>query len=159
MGTETQSRTRVRKPRARKPDGRFHSVEELKEVLDRALGEVDADERRGPVLRATGIRLRFRFPDAGLVLNLAASEERGHHLRWGFSDNGGWEPKLELTMDSEIANAYLQGKESLAVAIARGKIRCKGDARVALVYVPAARLIAEPYRRLVRDEYPHLALD
>jgi hypothetical protein len=61
-------------------------------------------------------------------------------------------------MDSATANAYLQGKESLAVAIARGKVRCSGESRVALLYLPALRLVVEPYRRLVRERYPHLAL-
>jgi hypothetical protein len=158
-GTETRRRVRPKRSRAAKADGRFRSVEELEEVLNRALAEVDADERSGSLLRATGMRLRFRFPDAGTVLNLAASEEGGHHVRWAFSDDVDWEPKLELTMDTETANAYLQGKESLAIAIARGKIRCKGDARTALLYVPAARLLADPYRRLIRADFPHLALD
>ena len=39
----------------------------------------------------------------------------------------------------QIANAYLQGKESLAIAIARGRVRYDGDARCALLYVPALR--------------------
>ena len=85
--------------------------------------------------------MRFEFPDLGLVLNVAASEEPGHHLRWEFSDAVDWEPKLNLRMDSRIANAYLQGKESLAIAIARGRIRFDGDTRVraALRARPAAR--------------------
>ena len=53
------------------------------------------------------------------MLNVAASEEPAHHLRWEFSDAVDWEPKLNLKMGSRIANAYLQGKESLAIAIAR----------------------------------------
>jgi len=132
------------------------SVTEFRELLDEALSELDTDEKTGPLLRAAGLRMRFDFPDLGMVLNVATSEEPGHHLRWEFSDAVDWEPKLTFSMDSQIANAYLQGKESLAIAIARGRVRYKGDTRCALLYVPALRLVVGPYRRLVRREYPHL---
>jgi hypothetical protein len=62
-------------------------------------------------------------------------------------------------MGSEVANRYLQGAESVPIAIARGRIRCSGESRSVLLYLPAARLIQRPYKRLVRAEYPHLALD
>src|SRR6188472_4383551 len=87
---------------------------ELRPLLDETLADLDADDRAGSLLRAAGLRLRFQFPDLGMVLNVAPSEEAGHHLRWSFSDAGDWEPKLELVMDSQVANAYLQGQESLA---------------------------------------------
>jgi len=153
QGERTTRRT------ARGAVARFRSGRELRDVLDRALAEVDADDRAGSLLRATGLRMRFRFPDLDLVLNVAASDDPDHHLRWSFDDLVDWQPRLELTMGSEVANGYLQGKESLAVAIARGRVRCRGEARAALLYLPAARLIVEPYRRVVRAEYPHLALD
>ena len=60
-------------------------------------------------------------------------------------------------MTSEVANRYLQGRESLAIAIARGKVRCEGDSRSALLYLPAVRLLCEPYRRIVANGFPALA--
>ncbi len=135
---------------------RHGSATEFRELLDEALLELDTDEKAGPLLRATGLRVRFDFPDLAMVLNIAASEELGHHLRWEFSDAVDWEPKLNLSMDSQIANAYLQGRESLAIAMAQGRVRYKGDTRCALLYVPALRLMVAPYRRLVRRQYPHL---
>jgi hypothetical protein len=132
-------------------------AEEFREVLDETLRELDTDERSGPLLRAAGLSLRIELTDLGLVLRVAASSEGDHHLRWTFADEG--EPaKLELRMDSETANAYLQGKESLAIAIARGKVRASGESRVALLYLPALKLVVEPYRRSVRESHPHLAL-
>jgi hypothetical protein len=131
---------------------------EFRKLLDRALREVDGDDRAGTLLRATGLRIRFDFPDLGLVLNVAATDGGEHHLRWAFADAAEWKPKLELRMDSAVANAYLQGRESLAIAIARRQVRCRGEARVALLYVPAIRLLCEPYRRIVEDEHPGLLL-
>jgi hypothetical protein len=132
---------------------------EFRALLDRALREVDEDDRAGTLLRATGLRIRFEFPDLGLALNVAATDGGEHHLRWAFADAAEWKPKLELRMDSAVANAYLQGRESLAIAIARRQVRCSGEARVALLYVPAIRLLSEPYRRIVEDEHPDLLLN
>ena len=134
------------------------SAGKLRELLDRTLADLDRDERMGPLIRATGLRLRLECPDVGLVLNVAASERPERHLRWAFGDDVDWEPRLELRMSSDVANAYLQGKESLAVAIARGKVKVRGESKVALLYVPTTRLIVEPYRRSVRDLHPDLAL-
>jgi hypothetical protein len=135
------------------------SVTEFRDLLDQALSEVDADDQAGPLLRAAGVRVRLEVPDLGLVLNVAPSEEPGHHLRWAFSDAGAWQPKLSLSMDSEVANAYLQGKESLAIGIARREVRCECETRFALLYVPAIRLIVDRYRKLVRSEHPRLLID
>jgi hypothetical protein len=132
---------------------------EFQSVLDDVLRETDADDHAGPVLRAAGLRVRFEFPDLPLVLNLAATEDGDHHLAWRFSNDVSWKPKLTLRMDSKVANAYLQGKESLAIAIARGRVRTKGDTHSALVYIPALRLLVASYRRLVTQEHPHLVLE
>ena len=83
---------------------------QLRDLLDRALAEVDADAKAGSQLRATGLRARLRISDLGLVLDVEPSEEGDHHLRWTFSGSAEREPKLELTMDSQVANAYLQGQ-------------------------------------------------
>ncbi|HMC06477.1 MAG TPA: hypothetical protein VKG89_03685 [Solirubrobacterales bacterium] len=134
------------------------SADQLRELLDQTLREVDADERAGSLLRAARIRMRLRIPDLGMVLNVAPSDEADHHLRWTFSEEGG-PPKLDLTMDSRVANAYFQGTESLAIAIARRRAQASGDARCALLYVPALRLVVEKYRRLVSERHPELAVD
>src|SRR5919201_5647128 len=109
--------TRTTKGRGRAP-ARV-SAPELRDLLDRTMAEVDADEQAGSHLRATGLRARLRVRDLGLVLDVEPCEEGDHHLRWTFSESAHWKPKLELIMDSQAANAYLQGRESLAIAIAR----------------------------------------
>ena len=149
MATATRSRAQAK----------FRSAEELREILERVLSRVDESERAGPVLRATGMRLRLRCPDLGFAVNIAASESADSCISWSFAKRTPWKPKLELTMASEVANAYLQGKASVPVAIARGEIKCAGDARAALLYLPAAKLITDPYRELVAAEYPHLAVE
>jgi hypothetical protein len=134
------------------------SAGQLRELLDRALAAVDADDEAGSLLRAAGVRARLRVTDLGLTLDVAPSEEGDHHVSWSFSEPPRGAPKLELIMDARTANAYLQGRESLAIAMARNRIRYKGEARCALRYLPAMRVVVEAYRRLVRDEYPKLAV-
>ena len=128
---------------------------EFRAALERALAEADADERTAPAMCARAVRLRFVFPDVDLQLNVSASPE-DQELAWSFGDVS-WEPKLTLEMDSEVANRFLLGQESLAVALARGQVRVRGDARSALWYLPATRLISEPYRRVVQSAFPALA--
>ncbi len=129
--------------------------EELRAALDKALALADADERLGPRIRATGLRMRFDFPDAGIVLHVGAADD-DHNLSWSFDETPKWRPRLELEMSADTANRYLQGRESLAIAIARGQVRSRGETRAALRYLPAARLICEPYRRVIEADYPDL---
>jgi hypothetical protein len=130
---------------------------EFRAALDEALALADADDRVGPLIRAAGLRMRFEFPDASMVLNLAAASGAGH-IRWAFSDEGDWAPKLELTMSSAVANRYLQGRESLAIAIARGQVSVVGESRTAVLYLPATRLLCEPYRKVIARGYPKLVV-
>jgi hypothetical protein len=137
---------------------RFRSAQELREVLEALLEAIDVDERAGTLIRAAGPRMRFEFPDRAVVLNMAPAEDGAHSVRWRFDDDVDWEPRLRLWMDSTTANRYLQGRESLAIGIARGRVRAEGDARAALLYVPAMKLLVEPYRRLVDERFPRLAI-
>ena len=144
--------------RGREETTAFRSPAELREVLDALLAELDTDERLGPLLRSARLRLRLEFTDAGLALNLASSANDEHNVEWSFAARPPWRPNLTLAMDSAVANRWLQGAESIAVAIARGRARCGGDGRAALAFLPLARLLREPYERLIGASYRHLEL-
>ena len=128
---------------------------ELRAALERTLAEVAADEHKSALISAARLRMRFEFTDLEMALNVAAGNG-DDGLTWSFADDPGWAPKLVLRMTSAVANRYLQGRESLAIALARGEVRCQGESRVALLYLPAARLLADPYRRVVEADYPDL---
>ena len=147
MGTATLERT-----------ASFRSETELREVLERLLTAANDDDRIGPVLRAARMRARFEFTDLDLYLNVASAEDESHYVEWMFSRRAPWAAKVALRMQSQFANSWLQGRESLAIAIARGHVRCSGDARAVLFFIPVARLLAEPYRRLVESDYEHLRI-
>lgn len=134
----------------------FRSPAELREVLERLLEEVDSDERVGPLLRAARVRTRLEFTDMGVALNVASAEDEEHCIEWDFGAAPRPAPKLVLAMDSEVANRWLQGSESIAIAIARGRVRCAGESRSALFFLPTAKLLSDPYRRLLASDYRHL---
>jgi len=120
----------------------FAGPAEFRRVFDELFTLLSRDRRAGPGLRARRCPQRFVFPDVGLVLNVRDADARraakGDHLQWVWGDaKRSWEPKVTLEMSSEIANRYFQGKENVALAAARGRIRVvDGDLRDVLDLLP-----------------------
>lgn len=138
----------------------FASREELCEVLERLLEEVDADPEIGPKMRSARVPHRFVFTDVEVVLDITASELDDRALRWEFSERADWKPVLTMEMESEVANRYLQGRENLPIALARGRIRLScAEARAALSLLPTNRELIKRYSEIIARDYPHLALD
>ena len=135
----------------------FTSPEEFREVMDRVFGMLDADPEMGPRLRDADVPQRFEFTDLDLVVNIRAARagEEGN-LHWEWTDDVDWEPRVRMTMSSDTANRYFQGKENIALAIARRRIKTGGDVRAALALIPVTRPIYARYTELVEAEYPHL---
>lgn len=126
-------------------------------MLEETLAALDSDEGFGPRFRASGMRVRFELPDIASVLDLAASDSGAHNLRWTFAESD-WAPRLRLRMDSDVANGFLQGRESLAIAVARGRVKVSAEPRSTLTHVPALKLLVEPYRRALDHLQPNLIL-
>jgi hypothetical protein len=115
------------------------------------------DPSMGPKLRDADVPQRFEFEDFDLVVNIRAGRAgEGTNLHWEWTDDIDWKPKVEMTMSSEVANRYFQGKENVAVAIARRRIKTGGDIKKALALIPITKPIYKRYRAVVVDEYPHL---
>jgi hypothetical protein len=69
-----------------------------------------------------------------------------------------WEPKVRMAMSTETANRYFQGKENVAIAIARRRIKAGGDVKAALALIPITKPLYARYRAMIAADYPHLAL-
>jgi hypothetical protein len=134
----------------------FRSAEEFRRVLDRTFELMSSDPEMGPKLREADTPQRFEFPDVDLVVNITAGEEE--NLRWEWSDDVPWEPEVEMSMDSEIANRYFQGKENIAIALARRRIKSKGSTKKALALIPVTKPIFARYRDMIEKDYPHLVV-
>jgi hypothetical protein len=135
----------------------FQSPEEFREVIDKIFSMMSEDEEMGPKLKDADVPQRFEFSDMDAVVNIrAAKEGEEGNLHWEWSDSVSWEPKVRMTMSSETANKYFQGKENVAMAIARRKIKTGGDVKAALALMPITKPVFERYRAVVESDYPHL---
>jgi hypothetical protein len=138
----------------------FRSPQEFRDVIDRVLQMMSEDPEIGPRLRDADVPQRFEFEDVHLVVNVRAGQaDEQANLSWEWGDEIKWSPKVHMTMSSQTANRYFQGRVNIAYAIARRRIKTGGDIRAALELVPITKAIYARYRELVAEEYPHLQLE
>jgi hypothetical protein len=138
--------------------GKFRSPTEFREVMDQAFEMMSTDDEMGPRLRDAETPQRFEIPDLDLVVNIthAPDVRDGQHLRWEWSDDVDWEPEVGMKMSSDVANRYFQGKENIAMAIARRRIKTSGNVKKALNLLPIVKPLFPRYREVVEERYPHL---
>ena len=127
-------------------------------MMDRTFTLMSDDPDMGPQLRDADTPQRFEFTDLDLVVNIRARAAGEPNLAWEWSDEVDWEPKVRMAMSSETANRYFQGKENVAIAIARRRIKAGGDVKAALALIPITKPLYGRYREMVAADYPHLTL-
>jgi SCP-2 sterol transfer family len=136
----------------------FKSRAEFREVIDKVFALMSSDPDIGPKLRDAETPQRFEFPDVDMVVNVTYTNgsDPAVNLRWEWSDDIDWDPDVQMTMDADVANRYFQGKENIAMAIARRRIKASGNVKKALAIVPITKPVFAQYRALLEREYPHL---
>ena len=135
----------------------FESAKELREVIDKIFTLMDTDPDMGPKLRDADTPQQFEFTDFDVVVNIRATrDDEDGNLYWEWTEDVDWKPKVTMTMSSEVANRYFQGKENVAMAVARRRIKTGGDVKAALALIPITKPIYEQYRAYVESEKPHL---
>ena len=134
----------------------FRSAEEFREVMDRTFALMSDDPEMGPRLREVDTPQQFTFPDLEMVVNIRAGNADEPNLAWEWTDQVTWEPKVMMEMTSETANRYFQGKENVAIAIARRRIKAGGDVKAALAIIPITKPLFQRYREMIAADYPHL---
>jgi hypothetical protein len=134
----------------------FRSPEEFREVMDRTFALMSDDPDMGPQLREADTPQRFEFTDVEMVVNIRAGGPDEGNLTWEWTDDVAWEPKVKMAMSSETANRYFQGKENVAIAIARRRIKAGGDVKAALAIIPITKPLFVLYRDMIAEDYPHL---
>ena len=134
----------------------FRSTEEFREVMDRTFALMSDDPDMGPQLREADTPQRFEFTDVEMVVNIRAGGRDEPNLTWEWTDEVTWEPKVKMAMSSETANRYFQGKENVAIAIARRRIKAGGDVKAALAIIPLTKPLFILYRDMIAADYPHL---
>jgi hypothetical protein len=137
----------------------FDSPRQFKDIMDRVFGMMDDDPEMGPRLRDADVPMRYEFEDVDLVANIrAAGAGEDRNLYWEWTDDIDWEPRVKMAMSSETANKYFQGKENVAMAIARRRIKAGGDVKAALALIPITKPVFARYRSMLEEEFPHLVV-
>ena len=137
----------------------FKSSDEFKEVMDRTFSLMSEDPDMVPKLREADVPQRFEFDDLDLVVNIRAGRSgEDAELHWEWTDDVDWEPTVRMTMSSETANKYFQGKENVPLALAKRRIKSSGDIKSALKLVPITKPVFGLYREMVERDYPHLVV-
>ena len=124
--------------------------------MDRTFTLMSDDPEMGPKLRDadTPAAVRVHRPRSRRQHPRRGPDEP--NLVWEWSDDVAWEPKVRMTMSSETANRYFQGKENVAIAIARRRIKAGGDVKAALAIIPITKPLFARYREMIAADYPHL---
>jgi hypothetical protein len=134
------------------------NAKEFREVIDKVFEMMSTDPDMGPKLRDADTPQRFEFPDLDLVVNITAADDNsdGNNLVWEWSDDVDWDPDVKMEMNSDVANKYFQGKENVAMAIARRRIKTSGNVKKALALIPITKPVYAMYRQYLEQEHPHL---
>lgn len=129
-------------------------------MMDQVFSIMSTDPEMGPRLREADTPQRFEFPDVDMVAMIGPSEGKsGEHLRWSWAENDDFDVEVEMKMNSDVANRYFQGRENVAMAIARRRIKTSGNVKKALTILPITKPVFARYRALCEAKYPHLIED
>ncbi len=134
----------------------FRSADEFREVMDKTFTLMSEDPEMGPRLREADTPQQFTFPDLEMVVNIRAGSDGEPNLAWEWTDEVSWQPKVKMEMSSDTANRYFQGRENVAIAIARRRIKAGGDVKAALAIIPLTKPLFAQYREMIAADYPHL---
>ncbi|AIJ24660.1 MULTISPECIES: SCP2 sterol-binding domain-containing protein [Amycolatopsis methanolica group] len=112
----------------------FATVDEVNTYIGGIFERALQDENIGPKLAATGMVLRMNFtdPDSAVTVDLVAKKVLTGAEALVDAD-------AELSMSSDTANRYWQGKVSLPLALAKGKLKIGGSAAQLLKLAPITK--------------------
>jgi hypothetical protein len=132
----------------------FRDRREFKKAFEHVVVLMNEHPEVGRTLRDAHAPHRFVFPDLGLEMNVTAApdgEERaGRYLRWVWGP-ADWSPTITLTMSSETANRFFQGKENVALALALGRVKVSGPIATILRLAPVTAAIHPAYRHWLEE--------
>lgn len=133
---------------------RFHDLKEFQEVLEHVFVLMNEHPEVGRTLRDAHAPHRLVFDDLGLELNVNAAPDsdasKGRYLEWVWGP-ARWKPTITLTMSSDTANRFFQGKENLGLALALRRVKVSGPIPTILRLAPVTGAIHPVYRRWLQE--------
>lgn len=125
----------------------FATVDEVNKYIGGIFEKALRDETIGPKLVATDMTLRMNFsePDSTVTIDLG-----GQKILTG--DEARIDADATLTMSTDTANRYWQGKLSLPLAMAKGKLKIGGSAAQLLKLAPVAKDLYPVYVEMLKAD-------
>lgn len=126
----------------------FTSEDELYRYIGGIFETALEDPDLASKLEATGLVLRMQCtePDSGLVIDLP-----GHKVH-KVADGAAPDSQATMTMSTETANAYWQGKVNLTFAMAKGKVKVDGTVTKLLQLAPLSKKLFPVYVERLRAD-------
>lgn len=126
----------------------FSDEDELYRYIGGIFETALADPELEPRLRATGLVLRQQCtdPDCALVIDLAGGKV------WRGSDPGAPDATATMTMSTDTANAYWQGKVNLTFAMAKREVRVDGTVTKLVQLAPLSKRLFPVYVERLRAD-------
>jgi hypothetical protein len=117
----------------------FKDAAEVRKYLGGVFETAFADPEIGPRLRETGIILKtvYTEPDAIVLINAVDGS-----VTEGLADA---EASAEMYMTADTGNAYWQGKVNLPLAMAKSRVRVKGNVASLLKLAPLGKKLYPSY--------------
>lgn len=125
----------------------FANEDELYRYIGGIFEKGFTDPELGPKMEATNMVFESRCtePDSSLIIDMV---NRKVHK----GTEGAPAPDAVLTMTTETANAYWQGKVNLPFAMARGKVTVEGNVAKLLALSPLGKKLYPQYVDLLKAD-------
>lgn len=138
----------------------FKDAAEFKAVFEQLFQLMNDHPEVGRRLRDAQAPHKFEITDFGLEFHVvaapAAAEASGRFLAWHWGP-AAEPPMITLTMASDVANRYFQGKENVMMAVFSGRVKIAGPMTKIMELAPVTTPINAVYREwLASHGYPHL---
>lgn len=138
----------------------FTDEQEFRKVFEHIFVLMNEHATVGKTLADARAPHRFVIADYGIEFHVtfaeAAEAATGRHLRWQWGTPD-WDPMITLTMNSDVANRFFQGKENIATAVMLGRVKLKGPMSKILELAPVTKPIHPVYRQWLEAQgYDHL---
>ncbi|MCI4676470.1 SCP2 sterol-binding domain-containing protein [Candidatus Mycolicibacterium alkanivorans] len=124
--------------------GVFKDGDEATKYIAGIFEEAVADESIADQLAASGVVLRLNCTDPDIQITVDMPNKK---VITGSCDLS---PTVAMSMTSDMANRFWQGKLNLAVSLAKGQVRAKGPVPKILKLVPVAKKLFPRYEESLR---------
>lgn len=124
----------------------FANEDELYRYVGGIFEKGFADPELGPKMEATQMVFESRCTDPASSLIIDMTERKVYR------GADGPKPDAVLTMSTETANAYWQGKVNLPFAMARGKVKVEGNVAKLLSLSPLGKKLYPQYVDLLKAD-------